>query len=119
MRADARKNYEHLLDAFQKVESDVQEFGTVNVHRNPRRTLDVVADFAKAGMPRVSLDILEAISSMAINQYGVDGASMLEAIGKLRGMTDQRSAAEEERLTEALAFLSGRLAELLSATGRT
>ena len=105
--------FEQLLDAFDKIGPDIEEFGTVDVHRDPSGSLAVVKEFAAAGMHRLSLDILMAVSSVAMSQHGFDGGSFQEMVGRVRaGEID-----DVEKIVEVVSYLAETLKKLLTAAG--
>ena len=129
------ERFEQLLDAFDKIEQDVEEFGTVNVRRDPASSLSAAGDLAAAGMHRLSFDILMAVSSVAISQHGFDGRSFQKTVGRLRSAQAKGAApglqsgaggagrklpgedapVDRDKLVEAVSYLAETLQKLLAA----
>ena len=68
-----------------------------------------------SGMLRLSLDILMAVSSLAIDQYGFDGASFQDTV---RGfMTGEVEVEDPDRIVDAVSYLADALRKLLEEAG--
>jgi hypothetical protein len=108
-----QERYRHILTGFETIEHNVEAYGSVKIRNDVKASLASVKEFALAGMPSLSLDILDAVVSSAMDLYDIDAGAMQSALGKLKTNIEPG----DRRFVEACGFLARQLEGVAEALG--
>jgi hypothetical protein len=109
-----QERYRHILEGFARIEPLVEEWGAVKIRNDVKASLGAVTEFALAGMPSLSLDILDTVVSLAVDQYDMNAESIKRTLTKLRTKMDPG----DHRFVDACGFLADQLRDVADALGR-